>query len=134
MGTNLTWRFVIIAIVVGFLGLQAYEGLTGKLQLGIDLEGGSEIIFKFDFSDKQPGTRAPLLNEAIAIVQDRIDGYGLKELMIQPIGDDRFSVAVPAKEKKNVDAIKNPEPGRVMSDAELQELGDFEVVVDPQTD
>ena len=104
---NLGWRFTIIAIVVGFLGMQAWKGLNGGLELGIDLEGGSEIIFKFDFEDVQQGGRSALLNQSIQIVQERIDGYGLKEILIQPIGDDRFSVQIPAKNKQDVDSIKD---------------------------
>jgi len=104
---NLGWRFTIIALVLGFLGMQAWKGLHGGLELGIDLEGGSEIIFKFDFEDVQASGRAALLNQSIQIVQERIDGYGLKEILIQPIGDDRFSVQIPAKNKQDVDSIKD---------------------------
>ena len=107
MQNKLIWRFAIIATVVGFLGVKAYDGINGGLELGIDLEGGSEIIFRFDFGNHPPAQRALLLQQSIGIVQERVDGYGLKEIRLQPIGNDRFSVEIPAKEKKNVDAIKD---------------------------
>ncbi|MHC4959644.1 MAG: protein translocase subunit SecD [Planctomycetota bacterium] len=109
MSQNLGFRFFIIALVVGFLGFQAYQGAYSEpgLELGIDLQGGSEIEGKFDFSQVEEKLRADLLNEAIGIIQQRIDAYGLKDIAIQPVGSDRFTVQIAATEKENVDSIKD---------------------------
>ena len=106
MKHNLGFRFTIIVLVVGFLGTMAYLGVgQGRLDLGIDLKGGSELIFKFDFEE---GTnKKELLTEAISVIQERIDGYGLKDIVLQPIGDDRFAVQISAKDKEKVDAVKD---------------------------
>ena len=105
---NIGFRFSVILIVIGFFAWKAYHGIwKGELELGIDLQGGSQLDFKFDFAESKQGSRAKLLTEAIKIIQDRIDGYGLKDINITPIGDDRFSVQVSAKDKKVVDSIKD---------------------------
>lgn len=106
MKHNLGFRFTIIAVVVGFLGLMAYLGVgRERLELGIDLKGGSELIFQFDFEE---GTnKKDLLTEGISVIQERIDGYGLKDIVLQPIGDDRFAVQISAKDKEQVDAVKD---------------------------
>jgi len=106
MRHNLGARFTIIAVVIGFLGYMAYMGVAhGGLELGIDLKGGSELIFKFEFEE---GTKKKeLLKEAISVIQERIDGYGLKDIALQPIGEDRFAVQISAKDKEKVDAVKD---------------------------
>ncbi|MHC4669757.1 MAG: protein translocase subunit SecD, partial [Planctomycetota bacterium] len=106
MKHNLTLRLFVIALVVVFLGTMAYRGIAqDKLELGIDLKGGSELIFKFEF--KEGENKKELLDEAISVIQDRIDGFGLKDINIQPIGDDRFAVQISAKDKEKVDAVKD---------------------------
>ncbi|MGQ0613834.1 MAG: protein translocase subunit SecD [Planctomycetaceae bacterium] len=107
MKQNLSKRSFIIAIVVGFLGWHAYNGIArDKLELGIDLQGGSEIQGKFDLSEEAPSARGAILAQSIRIIQDRIDRFGLKEIVIQPLGDDRFALQVSARDKTNVDTIK----------------------------
>jgi SecD/SecF fusion protein len=106
MKHNLGFRFTVIAVVIGFLGVMAYLGVAqDRLELGIDLKGGSELIFRFEFEE---GTnKKELLTEGISVIQERIDGFGLKDIALQPIGDDRFAVQISAKDKEKVDAVKD---------------------------
>jgi len=107
MSGTLRFRFIVIVLVVSFFALMAYQGVADqRLELGIDLKGGSELIFKFNFEDREATTRKELLKQAIGVIQERIDHYGLKDIALQPIGDNRFSVQVSAKDKAKVDAIK----------------------------
>jgi SecD/SecF fusion protein len=107
MGQNLLLRFVIIIFTCGFLGWMAYRGVAGKrLELGIDLKGGTELVFKFDFTDIT-APKAETLKTAIDIIQQRIDGYGMKDIQIQPIGEDRFAVQISATDRDKVDAVKD---------------------------
>ncbi|MDH3590741.1 MAG: protein translocase subunit SecD [Planctomycetota bacterium] len=124
MVRNLGWRLIWIAILIGLLGWQAFKGVVQKeLELGIDLKGGSELIFKFEFQDLQDSQKPEVLKEAIGVIQERIDGFGLKDIAIQPIGSDRFAVQVSAKDKQNVDSIKDL----------ITDLGDleFRITVEP---
>jgi len=107
MNQTLSFRYTLIAIILGASTYLSYRGLWGgDLQLGTDLKGGSELVFKFDFQDSTEGSHTELLAQAIGIIRQRIDGYGLKELVITPIGNDRFSVQVSAEKKSEVEAIK----------------------------
>ncbi len=108
MNKNLGTRFAVIGLVVVSLAWWAYQGIyNGRLEQGTDLKGGSELVFKFDFKDTTDGVgRRRLLDEAIRIVQNRVDGYGLKDIEITPLGDDRFSLEVSAKDKSVVESIK----------------------------
>ena len=87
MGQNLFTRFGIIAATLLFLGWMAYQGVAGdRLELGIDLKGGTELVFKFDFEGVS--ARSETLTRAIGVIQQRIDGFGLKDIQMQPLGDD----------------------------------------------
>jgi SecD/SecF fusion protein len=105
MGQNLFTRFLIIIATCGFLGWMAYKGVADhRLELGIDLKGGTELVFKFDFE----GISAPAetLKTQIGIIQQRIDGYGMKDIVIQPLGDEGFAVQISATDRDKVDAVK----------------------------
>lgn len=105
MGQNLFARFLIITVACGFLGFMAYRGVAQKkLELGIDLKGGTELVFKFDFSNVS--APAETLTTAIGIIQQRIDGYGMKDIVIQPLGSDGFAVQISATDRDKVDAVK----------------------------
>jgi len=105
MGQRLWVRFLIIGVTVVFLGVLAAKGIAKKeIELGIDLKGGTELVFQFDFENVT--ARAETLQTAIGIIQQRIDGFGLKDIAIQPIGDRGFAVQISATDKEKVDAVK----------------------------
>ncbi len=105
MGQNLFVRFLIITVTCVFLGWMAYRGVADKkLELGIDLKGGTELVFKFDF--RAVTAPAETLKTAIGIIQQRIDGYGMKDINLQPLGDDQFAVQISATDRDKVDAVK----------------------------
>ena len=124
MKQSVTARFVVIGLVLAFMGWMTWKGVAqDQLELGIDLKGGSELIFKFNFAEN--ANKKELLAEAIQVIQERIDGFGLKDIVIQPIGNDRFAVQVSAKDKEKVDAIK----------ALITDLGrlEFRITVEPSS-
>jgi len=102
---NIKARLGLITAVVVFFAWFAGKGVGGDLELGVDLKGGSELIFKFDL--KETDARAEIVKTALGVIQQRVDAYGLKDVAIQPIGDDRFAVQVSAKDAEKVDAVKD---------------------------
>jgi len=111
MTKNLGWRFTIITVVVAFMCYHAYQAINGatqedRIELGIDLQGGSELIFKFKFATVSDAQKKDTLGKAIEVIEQRVDGYGLKDIVLQPIGSDRFSVQISAKDTEQVNAVK----------------------------
>ena len=111
MTKNLGWRFVIITVVVAFMCYHANLAINGatqedRIELGIDLQGGSELIFKFEFAGVAAAQKKETLGKAIEVIEQRVDGYGLKDIALQPIGNDRFSVQISAKDAEQVNAVK----------------------------
>jgi len=101
MGQSLSVRFLVIAATVGFLGYLAYRG---PVELGIDLKGGTELVFQFNFEGVT--ARTETLKTAIGIIEQRVNGFGLKDIALQPLGDQGFAVQISATDKEKVEAIK----------------------------
>jgi len=89
--------FVIIAIifVLSILVVVPLDRgvLGGKgLQLGLDLKGGTHLVYQADFSSIEPGTEAEALTGAIAVIEKRVNALGVSEPVIQRLGEDRIVV------------------------------------------
>jgi len=66
------------------------------LRLGLDLEGGSQILYEADLSKKDPSIAdAEAMASVIDKIQRRVDLYGVAEPVIQKLGTDRILVQLP---------------------------------------
>ncbi len=85
--------FVIAVLVV----LPINEGILGQrgMRLGLDLQGGTHLVYQADFSSIEPGTEAEALSGAIAVIEKRVDVFGVTEPVIQKLGEDRIVVQLP---------------------------------------
>jgi len=85
------------------------------LQLGLDLRGGVAFTLEVDeaaaasFGEHE---RREKLSKAIEILETRIDGLGVAEPIIRPVGDTRIEVQLPGVSTKDnpevVDSVKKP--------------------------
>ncbi len=66
------------------------------LRLGLDLKGGSQLLYEADLSKKEPAvTDAEAMASVIDKIQRRVDQYGVAEPVIQKLGTDRILVQLP---------------------------------------
>lgn len=86
-----------------------------KLQLGLDLAGGVAFTLEVDdkaLADVRPDERQEKLSKAVDILHQRIDGLGVAEPIIRPVGDNRIEVQLPGVSTKDnpevVDSVKKP--------------------------
>ena len=78
-----------LLVVVPFdKGVLGSKGLT----LGLDLQGGTHLVYRADFSALEPGTEAEALSGAIAVIEKRVNVLGVTEPVIQKLGEDRIAV------------------------------------------
>ncbi len=89
--------FIIIAIIFVLAIMVVVpldRGLLGSkgIQLGLDLKGGTHMVYRADFSSIEPGTEAEALTGAIAVIEKRVDALGVSEPVIQKLGEDRIVV------------------------------------------
>lgn len=76
-----------------------------NLRLGLDLKGGVGVTLKI--ADDAPGSKfeqAEQLKDAIEIMANRLDGHGVAEPVIRPVGDDAIEIQIAGLSTKD-----NPE-------------------------
>jgi SecD/SecF fusion protein len=87
----------------------------GRLQLGLDLKGG--VAFTLEVADQviakeQTEVRQEKLAKAIEIIGNRVNGLGVAEPIIRPIGTTRIEVQLPGVSTKDnpevVNSLKKP--------------------------
>ena len=88
---------VLFALSVSMLAVNRIGGREG-MSLGLDLQGGTHLVYEADFSEVQSGTEDDAVEVVREIIEKRINRYGVSEPNIQIIGsgtDSRFSVQIP---------------------------------------
>lgn len=103
-----------------------------KIHLGLDLQGGSHLVYQADFSNVSQADRADALNSIRDTIERRVNSFGVSEPLVQVSGADRIIVELPGIKNIN-DAInqigqtpylefktQNPNPGATQVDANGQ--------------
>ncbi|HRI81696.1 MAG TPA: protein translocase subunit SecD [Opitutaceae bacterium] len=76
----------------------------GRLQLGLDLRGGVAFTLEVDelaAANISLDEREEKLSKAIEIIGNRIDGLGVAEPIIRPVGNNRIEVQLPSVNTKD---------------------------------
>ena len=69
-----------------------------KTHLGLDLQGGTQLILRLQYEKLPIGsnaTRSELQNQAINVIDRRINAVGVSEPVIQGLGDDKILLELP---------------------------------------
>lgn len=98
--------FVLAALVV----FPVEEGVLGKrgIRLGLDLQGGTRLVYKADLSSIEAGQEAEAIEGAISVLENRINPLGVSETSVRKMGTEEILVEV---------------PGRSLTDKEKESLG-----------
>ncbi|HSQ60051.1 MAG TPA: protein translocase subunit SecD [Acidobacteriota bacterium] len=76
--------------------LQKLADLREKaIKLGLDLQGGMHLLLEVDKSKLGPAEARNAVDQAIQIIRNRIDQFGVAEPSIQKQGDNRIVVQLP---------------------------------------
>jgi SecD/SecF fusion protein len=82
---------------------------SGKIKLGLDIQGGSMFVVGVDTSkaDTEDGTgeRERLLSQAVEVLRKRVDKFGVAEPVIQPQGTDRIIIQMPGLAQEDLDRV-----------------------------
>ena len=112
-----SWLVVLVAVLAVFVDIPKHQfsfpfncpGIClriGDLQvnqeikthLGLDLQGGTQLILRLQYEKLPPGptaTRSELQNQAINVIDRRINAVGVAEPVIQGLGDDKILLELP---------------------------------------
>ncbi len=81
----------IIALVIGAIALLN----TIPLQLGLDLRGGAQLTIQLQPTEDVQTISEEDLEAAKTVLQNRVDGLGVAEPVVQTLGQDKIVVQLP---------------------------------------
>ncbi len=145
--TLVFWGVLIIFVLAAFVVFPVEEGTLGKrgIRLGLDLQGGTRIVYQVDLSSVKPGEAANAIDGAITVLENRVNPLGVAESSVRKLGSDQILVEVPGrsltdKEKESLARVVLLEFGELTTDNATakweNELGKWKpatAVVDNQT-
>ncbi len=86
---------IILALVLGLLAASIYLITDKPTVLGLDLEGGTELVYQGRPSPQVPEITPEDIDRAIEIIRERVDSLGVSEPEISRIGQDQIQVDLP---------------------------------------
>ena len=86
---------IILGLVIALLGVSIYVITSKKTVLGLDLQGGTELVYQGRPSPQVPEVTPEDIDRAIEIIRDRVDALGVSEPEISRIGKDQIQVDLP---------------------------------------
>ena len=102
-----------------FILNQIQRDASGKIKLGLDLQGGTSFLVEMDTNAlasaaDQTGTnavsRAPdisgALSQAVEVLRKRVDQFGVAEPIIQPAGGNRILIQLPGLSQSAKESAK----------------------------
>ena len=92
-------HLILVALIAAALVGSALLAIPGsplhqKPVLGLDLQGGLEVILKAQPEDNRP-LRENDLNRSVEIMRNRVDKLGVSEPEITKQGEDQIAIRLP---------------------------------------
>src|SRR3954469_14274024 len=104
--------FVLLAVAV-LIGGSIYVALTKSTKLGLDLQGGGQLVYHAQPTAQQKTVDADSMQRSIDLMEQRVNSFGVNEAAINQAGSDQIEVNLPG--------VKNAEraAAQVASTAQL---------------
>jgi preprotein translocase subunit SecD len=88
--------FIIAAAIVFPMSSQNGGALGNKpVKLGLDLSGGVHLVYQADLSKIPPADQNAAMDADVAVINKRVDAFGVTNSVIQRQGTDRIVVEIP---------------------------------------
>jgi len=101
--------FLIVLLFAGLLG-GTTDSIVKKINLGLDLQGGFEVLYKVEPAIKGQKITKDVLNNTVKALDKRVNALGVNEPSIQIEGKDRIRVQLAG--------VKNQDEARKMLSTE----------------
>ena len=99
----------MLAVLMGAFFVWAYS--SEGIKKGIDLQGGSEFVVQLqpgvDDKGEVKAVSEVSRQQAMAILEKRLDPEGVKSLQLQPAGPDRIIIQMPGVAPEEMAEVKN---------------------------
>ena len=91
---------LLLAVIVGLVAASLVAIALRPAVLGLDLQGGVEVILQGQPTDESEVT-PEAIDRSVEIIRSRVDAFGVSEPEIQTQGSDQIVVALPGAENPN---------------------------------
>ncbi|MFD1362949.1 protein translocase subunit SecDF [Lentibacillus salinarum] len=91
--------FLIVLVLAGTIG-STVTGITKDINLGLDLQGGFEVLYEVEPVEEDQETDRALLESTVRILNERVDRLGISEANIDIEGEDRIRVQLAGVENQ----------------------------------
>src|SRR6202020_2472193 len=85
----------VLLLVLGLIAASLFVIFTQKTELGLDLKGGTQLVYQGEPSPQTPKVTQDALNRAVDIMRQRVDSLGVSEPEIQTTGSNLITVGLP---------------------------------------
>jgi SecD/SecF fusion protein len=92
---------LILLLVFGLIAASAVVVATKDTKLGLDLQGGVQLVYEGQPTPQQPKVDQQALDRALQIMRERVDAFGVAEPELQLIGGNQVEVNLPGVEDAN---------------------------------
>jgi SecD/SecF fusion protein len=122
---NRLWKWVFVLGVTA-LAIYALYPLKERLKPGIDLAGGTSLIYEFNTAGMRASEKIGLAARAMEILKSRVDPNSQFNLVWRPIGNNRLEIQMPrppegARERRGVyEAARKKIEARNVSKLEIE--------------
>ena len=99
MKKALAWKFALIAAVVILALIEVYPPAK-KLKQGLDLAGGTSLIYEIDTADMKDEDARDIASKMITVLRRRVDPDGVRNLIWRPLGNKRLEIQMPLASKE----------------------------------
>jgi SecD/SecF fusion protein len=93
--TNRTRNLSILGVVLLLLAAAGFVIATKSTRLGLDLKGGTELVYQGQPTPQLPKDTPQALDDALETIRKLTDALGVSEPEIQRSGPDQISIGLP---------------------------------------
>src|ERR1700722_18742963 len=86
---------LVLLLVLGLLAASVVAVIANKTSLGLDLKGGTELIYKATPTPQTPVVTPAALQRAVNIMDERVNQLGVAQANISTLGGDQIDVQLP---------------------------------------
>src|SRR3954470_16943286 len=85
----------VLLIVVALIGGSIAAVALKPTVLGLDLQGGVQLVYKAEPTAQQPTVDADAMQRSIDLMQQRVNSFGVSEAELNRSGQDQIEVNLP---------------------------------------
>jgi SecD/SecF fusion protein len=96
---------------------QLQRDASGKIKLGLDLQGGTSFLVEMDTNKLvNPQDAGSAISQAVEVLRKRVDAFGVAEPVIQPAGGNQILIQLPGLSQ----AVKESAKAQIQKAAYLE--------------